>query len=106
MPRYSPARLKAARQAAGLSQADLAALVGKSVRAIQKYDQGEVIPTVAVLGAIARAVDVPIGELFDADDATDPVAAFTAEIKTLVDRMPPFTAEQRSRLRALLRGVA
>jgi hypothetical protein len=65
-----------------------------------------IVPTMPVLGLIGSALNVAIGDLFDADDPTDLVTMFAAEITSTVDRAPPLTADQKSQLRILLRGVA
>jgi transcriptional regulator with XRE-family HTH domain len=106
MPKFSPDRLRALREAQHLTRDELAHRVGKTVGTITKYEQGVVTPSVHVLGDLAAVYGNNVGDLFDADDPTDPVTAFADEVRALVDRMPPLSAERRSRLRVLLRGIA
>lgn len=51
-------RIKRARRNAKLTQGELAAKIGKSLRMVQKYESGEVVPPVEVFKAIAETVDV------------------------------------------------
>jgi Zn-dependent peptidase ImmA (M78 family)/DNA-binding XRE family transcriptional regulator len=57
-------RIKQAREAAGLSQRDLAAACGLSAMAISKYERGELIPPSKVLGALAEALEVRVEYFF------------------------------------------
>jgi Zn-dependent peptidase ImmA (M78 family)/DNA-binding XRE family transcriptional regulator len=57
-------RLKQAREAAGLSQRDLAAACGVSAMAISKYEREELTPSSQVLGALAEALDVRVEYFF------------------------------------------
>jgi putative transcriptional regulator len=53
---------------AGLTQGDLAAIVGASRETISSVERGESIPSVTLALAIARALDVSVEELFSADE--------------------------------------
>jgi transcriptional regulator with XRE-family HTH domain len=105
MPRYDHKRLRPAREQVHLTQQQVADAIHRSMATYARYEQGSVVPTVHALGAIARVLCVPVDDLFDADDPTDAVTAFQAELKAMVDKAPPFTDEQKSRLRVLLRGA-
>jgi putative transcriptional regulator len=61
-------RLRSARLWAGLTQGDLAAIVGASRETISSVERGESIPSVTLALAIARALDVSVEELFSADE--------------------------------------
>jgi transcriptional regulator with XRE-family HTH domain len=106
MPRYDHRLLRPARLAAGLTQQQVADRIYRTVATYSRYEQGTIIPTARALGAIATALSVPVDTLFDADDRTDPVAAFQAELTAMIDNAPPFTNEQKARLRVLLRDIA
>jgi Zn-dependent peptidase ImmA (M78 family)/transcriptional regulator with XRE-family HTH domain len=54
-------RLKSARTAAGLSLRALADAVGVSAMALSKYERDRMRPSPAVLEALAKALDVPVG---------------------------------------------
>ena len=51
-------RIKAARRAANLSQTELAKRLDKTMRTIQKYESGEIEPSIAMINAIAKVLDV------------------------------------------------
>jgi putative transcriptional regulator len=61
-------RMRSARLWAGLTQSDLAAIVGASRETISSIERGESIPSVTLALAIARALDVSVEELFSVDD--------------------------------------
>jgi putative transcriptional regulator len=60
--------MRSARLWAGLTQSDLAAIVGASRETISSIERGESIPSVTLALAIARALDVSVEELFSVDD--------------------------------------
>ena len=51
-------RIKEARKAKGLSQTELAEKLNKSMRTVQKYESGEIEPSISVINEIAEIVDV------------------------------------------------
>lgn len=57
------ARVRAARVAAGLSRAELAAALGASPRTVTSWEHGVRTPPVEVLVAIAGVLGVPAGSL-------------------------------------------
>ena len=56
-------RIKQARKAAHLSQTELAARLDKTMRTIQKYESGEIEPSIAMMNAIAKALDISPADL-------------------------------------------
>ena len=60
-------RLKLAREKAGLTAAQLAKKVGMNAAAYRRYERGEVSPKLDLCKAIANALDMRLGELFDDD---------------------------------------
>jgi putative transcriptional regulator len=52
----SPSPLRAARRAAGLTQAELGASVGLSKQAISQYESGRLVPTAEVALRLAGAL--------------------------------------------------
>jgi transcriptional regulator with XRE-family HTH domain len=104
--RYSADNLLAAREAAGLSREQAAVRVGKTAGTLAYHESGRITPTISVLAALANAYGCRVTDLHDPADEDDAVTRFTAELKALVDRAPPFTPAQQANLRALLRGVA
>lgn len=83
-------RIKDLREAAGLSQADLARLVRKSVETISNFERGKTIPSVRTLAALAPHLDCGMADFFTtttvvkagADKAT---RALTAKLKMIAD---------------------
>ncbi len=56
-------RIKEARKAAKLSQTELANLLEKTLRTIQKYESGEIEPSLATINTIAKKLNVSPAEL-------------------------------------------
>ena len=56
-------RIKAARKTAKLSQTDLAVKLDKTLRTVQKYESGEIEPSIAVINEIAKILNVSPAEL-------------------------------------------
>ena len=56
-------RIKSARKQKGLSQMQLADLVGYKVGTISKYEQGYRIPNIAMMNLIASALECSLAEL-------------------------------------------
>lgn len=75
---FYPPHLRAARERAGYSREKLAFAVGCSSSSIFQYERGTITPSVAMLAALAQALDVDPGDLFD-DDGSD-----TAEQQAVV----------------------
>ena len=57
-------RMKAARAAKGLSQEQLASLIGVSRQTINAIEKGDYNPTVKLCVAICRALGVTLDDLF------------------------------------------
>ena len=51
-------RIKAARKTAKLIQTDLAVKLDKTLRTVQKYESGEIEPSIAVINEIAKILNV------------------------------------------------
>lgn len=56
-------RIKLARKAAGLSQTELAKRLEKTLRTVQKYESGEIEPSIAMINAIAKELNVSPADL-------------------------------------------
>lgn len=63
------ARIKAFREARGMTQLRLAQILGKSVETISNFERGKVVTSILTLSAVARALEVPLGHFFDGIDA-------------------------------------
>ncbi len=81
-------RIKAARQAAGLTQADLAAKIGSNhYQIISQYERGTRTPKYETIGKIADALGVPVAKLFGIGGTTisrdDDLEALASIVKTV-----------------------
>jgi putative transcriptional regulator len=56
------------RRERGLSQADLAKALGVSRQTINSIETGRWVPSLALALSLGRFFDVPVEEMFDADD--------------------------------------
>ncbi|WP_333767742.1 helix-turn-helix domain-containing protein [Streptomyces sp. IBSBF 2435] len=65
--RFSGTRLRAARQAAGLTAGDVAARVHRSPFAVWSYERGRVRPPVDIASGLAEVIGVPLDDLLDED---------------------------------------
>jgi transcriptional regulator with XRE-family HTH domain len=63
--RFNPARIRAARRAAGLSRTALAVAIHRSEPTIGRLERGEVVPPADVIAHVANALGVHPGDLFD-----------------------------------------
>lgn len=68
MPAKKNLRMKAARAAAGLSQADLAQIVGVTRQTIGLIEAGGYNPTLNLCVAICKALRVTLNDLFWEDE--------------------------------------
>lgn len=56
-------RIKEARKAQHLSQTELANRLGKTMRTVQKYESGEIEPSIGILNEIANILNISPAEL-------------------------------------------
>ena len=61
-------RIKQAREMKGLTQENLAELVGVSRTAITRWEGGDIVPTVEHLIALCKVLDVDAGFFLDTDN--------------------------------------
>ncbi len=57
--------IRGARVAAGMTQANLAAVLGVSYQQVQNYEKGSVRIAASTLNAIAGLLETPIGDFFE-----------------------------------------
>jgi DNA-binding XRE family transcriptional regulator len=60
-----PLRLRELRLARGMTQTQLAERAGVRVGSVSKFERGGTSKTLVLLGKLARALDVPVRELFE-----------------------------------------
>src|ERR1700692_1477597 len=58
-------KLRTVRKSRGLTQDDLADLIGRSVDAISNIERCKGLPSLATLEAVATKLEIPIGDFFD-----------------------------------------
>lgn len=51
-------KIKDARKAAHISQTELATRLGKTLRTVQKYESGEILPSIPIIQQIAKELDI------------------------------------------------
>ena len=56
-------KIRQVRASRRLTESDLAVKVGIGIAELQKYEKGEAEPNTALLGKIAEALDVTVGDL-------------------------------------------
>ena len=78
-------KILAARKKAGLSQTDLADLVGVSRQSVSKWETGESSPEAGNLLPVAKALNVTVDWLLSEDDVPAPVQDASPD---WVDRLP------------------
>jgi transcriptional regulator with XRE-family HTH domain len=81
--------IRSARNAKGLTLAQLAAVVGQSSSTVRRWERGEDTPTVDVLPGLADALDLDEAELASMVDATDvspPAAIATTGVEVEAPR--------------------
>jgi transcriptional regulator with XRE-family HTH domain len=68
---FSPARLKQHRTAAKLDRAHFAVLSGRSITAVESWEQGRKTPNSESLDAIADVFGIDVIDLFDEAEGGD-----------------------------------
>lgn len=76
---YIGTRIKAFREARGLTQAQLAQLMYKNVETISNFERGRVVTSVRTLEKLAHVLDVQIADFFIGMDPRDGEAAMMSE---------------------------
>lgn len=77
-------RIRAAREAKGLSQEEFAALISRDQRAVSEYEHGKRRITATELPLLARVLDVPLLYFFEGDVVLDNVdTAILDELRRL-----------------------
>ena len=69
-------RLKFIRKKKGYNQTELAKLLNRSLRTIQKYESGEIEMSMSVIDEIAEVLEVPVEELLGYEKNMDSIRSF------------------------------
>lgn len=83
-------RIRTARKEKGINQTELANLLGKSLRTIQKYESGEIEVSIAMLNEIAKVLDCESTYLIGYDAERKPL-----EIKKIVGHSGAMTLTEK-----------
>ncbi|MGC6431245.1 MAG: helix-turn-helix domain-containing protein [Jejuia sp.] len=67
IPKLVGLRIKEVRKDRGLTQTELAQLVGKDRQYLYKIEKGKVTPNIVTIAALALALEVSLKELLDLD---------------------------------------
>ena len=73
--------IKKLRKESGLTQVQLADKLDKSVRTIQKYESGEIEPSIEIINSLSKIFDVSVQDLFDKQPEDTYIVATEDEIK-------------------------
>lgn len=85
-------RIKEAREQRGLTQAQLADMLGKSVETISNFERGKVLTSLLTLDRIAELLDVPTKTFLDFGEGMDrpqrPLSRHAMTVKNAADLLP------------------
>lgn len=88
-------RIRTARKNKGLNQTELAKLLGKSLRTIQKYESGEIKVSIAMINEIAKVLECDSTYLMGYDSQAKPLSNFSDILNffCLLDRIKDINFE-------------
>jgi transcriptional regulator with XRE-family HTH domain len=98
----SPARLRAAREAVGLTRESAAIAVNRSYRSICNYEDGRGRPSLRILIALAEVYGVAVDALVDAEGVAAVEQHEPAEVEPTLWRSVELSDEVVEQLRRLL----
>lgn len=82
---FRGARLRAARNAKGLSQARLSRRINAHVTSISDWERGANAPSGRHVASLSRELDVPVGEFYgDDEEESEPVEDLMTAIRRVV----------------------
>lgn len=88
-------RIRTARKNKGINQTELANLLGKSLRTIQKYESGEIEVSIAMVNEIAKVLECDSTYLMGYDSQAKPLSTFSDVLNffCLLDRIKDINFE-------------
>lgn len=88
-------RIRTARKNKGINQTELANLLGKSLRTIQKYESGEIEVSIAMVNEIAKVLECDSTYLMGYDSQAKPLSTFSDVLNffCLLDRITDINFE-------------
>ena len=93
-PRFSPGRLRALRESRHLSRPAFAARIGKTLAAAEKFERGEITPSLETLTVMAGVLGYSVGELFTDGDPLDDRQEYIQAVCELLPAMTDGEVEQ------------
>jgi transcriptional regulator with XRE-family HTH domain len=99
------AQLEHARLAAGLTVEQVAEYRRVHPTTIRRYETEDTVPTLDTLEDLAELYGVPVTQLYNPDDPTDPVTALEARLDAIVATAPPLSEDTKRQIQILL-GLA
>lgn len=97
------ARVKAAREAAGMTQADLAEQMNVSTQGVQKWESGASSPRFSRLYGLAAVLGVRVSQLLPDDpQSAEPIDAEDLRLRLLASRLLAMSEEKRRALSVIL----
>ncbi len=98
-------KIRQFRETRGLTQAQLADILGKSVETISNFERGKVVTSLLTLEQLARHLNVRIRDFFDEDAVVmvlEPSSAFAVTVRNAADILPEEDLEVVAGLVAVL----
>ena len=100
-PRFSPGRLRALREHTHLSREQFARRIGRSAITVEKYERGEIVPSLEVLGAMAGVLEASVDSLFTEGDPGDARADY---IMAVCELLPAMSDDEIAKFGAVIRA--
>ena len=97
-------RIRAVREAAGLSQQAVADRICAAAPTISRFESGDVMPTVTTLVALGKVLGVPASVFLDFASPVSPSAA-DAEETSLLEQFRQLPLRYRSVVRGLIAAI-
>lgn len=99
-------RLRAVREAGGVSQARLADLIGMKPKTISLFENGELAPTLTTVASLARVLHVRVEDLLREDGDPAVASPADAEEAAVLEDYRALGDADRDAIRRVLRGMA
>lgn len=101
---FDPHRLREARDAAGLTLAEVALVIGRSDATVSRYESGRLPITSSMLGRLARLFDRHVSDFYVEGDPDLP-AEYGSRVASTVAALAPLTDRQRGKAAVIFGGT-
>ena len=98
-------RLRTARKARGMTQGELCKIVGLDQAFLSRLENGAVEGTPTQIINIARAIGIPIAQVYDEDEPTNVEEALTEEAIEFARAWQSLPPEQRAAMKAAVESL-